>query len=165
MCSFRRCPWTTVSLIDLSNYLEVDLMILFVPLAYQIQPSLQAVTMFKVAAGEGTTNSFKAMAVCPLEFQSTAGLTMRVGRVRATRTQTATVTKISTDTIVQIDGGQSPGKRYLCPPYVLFDQGSEVHPIDRVGEILSVNLSQATCMISHDIALDFTWRRSCARSS
>ena len=140
-------------------------MILFVPLAYQIQPSLQAVLMFKVAAGAGTTNSFKAMAVCPLEFQSTAGLTMRVGRVRATRTQTATVTKISTDTIVQIDGGQSPGKRYLCPPYVLFDQGSKVHPIDRVGEILSVNLSQATCMISHDIALDFTWRRSCARSS
>ena len=73
-------------------------MILFVPLAYQIQPGLQAVLMFKVAAGAGTTNSFKAMAVCPLEFQSTAGLTMRVGRVRATRTQTATVTKISTDT-------------------------------------------------------------------
>jgi len=38
--------------------------------------------------------------------------------------------------------GDVPGKRYLCPPYVLFDQGSKVHPIDRVGEILSVHLEK-----------------------
>ena len=76
-----------------------------VPLAYNIQPSLNGCIYVQVA-GEGTANSFMAMAVSP-RYWSTAGLTMKVEGVRAARTQTTTVTKISTDINANIWGGKN----------------------------------------------------------
>ena len=92
----------------------------------------------------------------PPRFWSTAGLTMKVGGVRA-RTQTTTVTKISTD--IKATFGEKnnwPCEWYLCPPYVLFNQGGKVHPIDGVGEILLVHL-HITYHMSHVTGLEVDW--------
>ena len=89
----------------------------------------------------------------PPRFWSTAGLTMKVGGVRA-RTQTTTVTKISTDIKATFgEKNNGPCEWYLCPPYVLFNQGGKVHPIDGVGEILLVHL-HITYHMSHVTGLE-----------
>ena len=78
-------------------------------------------------------------------------------RSLGSRTQTTTVTKISTDIDANFwETNNLPCQWYLSPPYVLLNQGGKVHSIDRVGEVLLVHLFGNACKKWKYIEMGFT---------